>query len=101
MAALTLAVKAVIVSQVFGFIIERTSFDCVLLFGDRELLQLLYALEKLVDFSKRLKSQVVAESIKLVMRESLKGVVLNSLDQVQRNFPSLCNFPLRQTFFGS
>jgi hypothetical protein len=52
-------------------------------------LQLLYALKKLVDFSERLKAQVVAESIKLVMRESLKGVVLNSLDQVQRNPPSL------------
>jgi hypothetical protein len=79
----------VIVSQVFGFIIERTSFDFGLLFGDRELLQLLYALKKLSDFSKRLKAQAIAESIKLAMRESLKGVVLNSLDQVQRNPPSL------------
>jgi hypothetical protein len=80
MAAFTLAVKPVIVSQVFGYIIERTSFDCGLLFGVRELLQLLCPLKELGDFSKRFKAQAVAESIKLVMREQLKGVVLNSLD---------------------
>jgi hypothetical protein len=70
-------------------------------FGYRQLFEFLYALKKLGDFSKRLKAQAVAESIKLVMSEILKGVVLNSLDHGNGNFPSLCNFPLRQTLFGS
>src|SRR5580658_8650768 len=62
MAAFTLAVKLVIVSQVFGFIIECASFHCGLLFGDRQLLQLLYTLKKLSDFSNRHKAQAVAYS---------------------------------------
>jgi hypothetical protein len=70
------------VSQVFGFIIECASFRCGLLSGDREPLQLIYALKEHSDFTKRLRAQAVAESIKLVMREQLKGVVLNSFDRV-------------------
>ena len=73
----------------------------VLLLGDRQLLRSLYALKKLGGFSKSLKAQAVAESIKRVMSDILKGVVLNSLDHGKRTFPSLYNFPLRQTFFGS
>jgi len=51
-------VKPVIVSQVFGLIIECASLHCGLPFGDRQLLQLLYTLKKLSDFSKRLKEPI-------------------------------------------
>src|ERR1700723_239023 len=98
MAAFTVAVKPAIVSQVFGFIIKCSSFQCGLLLGDSQLFDFLYMVKKLGDFSKRLKAQAAAQSIKLVMSEILKRVDFNSLDHGKRNFSSLCKFPLRQTF---